>query len=175
MDRPLVTTPDRTWEPLREQQSKPPADASALPRDDADLRAAEALARWMDHRMLDPVIGLVLPWGGDVASAALGLYPVVLAWRRGASRVLVARMLLNLSADLVGGLVPVVGDIWDFFFRAHSRNLALLRARRTERTPSGLRATWRDSLVIIGAALVFLAALAAPVVLVVLALRAVHR
>jgi Domain of unknown function (DUF4112) len=139
--------------------------------DDRDLEVATTLARWMDGRFVDPLIGFLVPWGGDVASAALGLYPVWLAWRRGAPKVLIARMLLNLSVDLVGGLVPVVGDLWDLVFRAHSRNLALLRARRRD---TEVRATGRDWLVVIAAALVFLAALATPVVLVVLAIRAFH-
>jgi hypothetical protein len=130
------------------------------PHDDRALAAAEAVARWMDRRLLDPVLGLVLPGAGDVISAGLGLYPVMLAWRRGAPRALVARMLLNLSVDLLGGSVPVVGDVWDFFFRAHSRNLDLLRARSAggEVVPSP-----RDSLVVIGAVAVFLLALAVPV------------
>jgi len=130
------------------------------PEEDRALAAAETVARWMDRRLLDPVLGLVVPGAGDVISAGLGLYPVMLAWRRGAPRALVARMLLNLSVDLLGGSVPVVGDIWDFFFRAHSRNLDLLRARSAggEVVPSP-----RDGLVVIGAAAVFLLALAVPV------------
>jgi hypothetical protein len=139
------------------------------PSDDRDIEVAATLARWMDGRLVDPLIGLLVPWGGDLASAVLGLYPVLLAWRRGAPRMLLARMLLNLSVDLLGGLVPVVGDIWDFFFRAHSRNLALLRQRRQQ---IEVRATASDWVVVMGAVLLFLVALAAPVVLVVLALRA---
>jgi Domain of unknown function (DUF4112) len=138
---------------------------------DRDLEVATKLARWMDGRLLDPLIGFFLPGVGDVASAALGIYPVWLAWRRGAPKVLIARMLLNLSVDLLGGLIPVVGDIWDFFFRAHSRNLELLRDRRRVAAATGdvlaPRATARDWLVVVGAALVFLGALAVPVLLVI--------
>ena len=126
----------------------------------------------MDSRYVDPLIGLLLPGAGDVLGAAIGLYPVALALRRGAPKVLIARMLLNLTVDLVGGLVPVLGDLWDFFFKAHSRNLALLRSRA--RGPA-LRGTGRDWLVVAGAALLFLVALAAPVVLLVLAARWAER
>jgi hypothetical protein len=139
---------------------------------DRALEAAETLARWMDRRYLDPIIGLLLPGAGDVLGAGLGLYPVLLAWRRGAPKALLARMLLNLSVDLLGGSVPVIGDIWDFFFKAHSRNLALLRARSTE---GELVASPRDRLVIIGAVAVFLLALAVPIALVVLAVSALRR
>ena len=142
------------------------------PRQDRALAAAETVARWMDGRLLDPLLGFFVPWAGDLLSAGLGLYPVVLAWRRGAPRALVARMLLNLSVDLLGGAVPVVGDLWDFFFRAHSRNLALLRARSAggEVVPSP-----RDRLVVIGAAAVFVLALAVPIGLLVWGLSTLWR
>jgi hypothetical protein len=141
------------------------------PRDPA-LEAAETLARWMDRRYLDPLLGLVLPGAGDLLSAGLGLYPLVLAWRRGANRSLLARMLLNLSVDLLGGSVPIVGDIWDFFFQAHSRNLELLRARTAQ---GQVAASPRDRLVIIAAVALFVLALAVPVALVVLAVWALRR
>jgi hypothetical protein len=67
------------------------------------LRAAERIARAMDGWYVDPLLGLFVPWVGDVVSAGLGLYPVVLAWRRRAPKTLLARMLLNLSVDLIGG------------------------------------------------------------------------
>ena len=117
----------------------------------------------MDGLHLDPILGLLLPGAGDIVGAGLGLYPVVLAWRHGAPRALVARMLLNLSVDLVSGAVPVLGDIWDFFFRANRRNLQLLR----DRAASGeIRAARGDGLVVAGAVAAFLAALAVPVVII---------
>jgi hypothetical protein len=139
---------------------------------DRALEAAEALARWMDRRYLDPLLGLVLPGVGDLLGAGLGLYPLLLAWRKGAPKSLLARMLLNLSVDLLGGSVPVIGDIWDFFFKAHSRNLDLLRARSQQ---GEVASSMRDTLVIIGAAAVFLLALAVPVVLVVLLVSRLSR
>lgn len=144
----------------------------SVPTSDPALEAAEKLAHLMDQRYLDPVLGLLLPWAGDVISAGLGLYPVALAWRRGAPRGLLARMLLNLGIDLLGGAVPVAGDVWDFFFRAHSRNLALLRARSAGGT---VVSSPRDGLVVVGAVLVFLAALALPVVLLIAAIAAIRR
>jgi hypothetical protein len=142
------------------------------PARDRALEAAESIARWMDRRYLDPVLGLILPGAGDLLGAGLGLYPMLLAWRRGAPKSLLARMLLNLSVDLLGGSVPLVGDIWDFFFKAHSRNLELLRARSAG---GEVAASPRDTLVIVGAVAVFLVALAVPVVLLVLAVSALRR
>ena len=98
-------------------------------QDDHALVAAETLAHWLDDRFLDPLLGLLLPGVGDLLGSALGLYPVLLAWQRRAPKALIARMLLNLAADAAGGSIPILGDIWDFVFKAHARNLTLLRSR----------------------------------------------
>jgi Domain of unknown function (DUF4112) len=137
-------------------------------RRDPAIEAAVVLARWMDQRYLDPVLGFLLPGVGDLLSSALGLYPVVLAWRRRAPKALLARMLLNLAVDAIGGSIPLIGDVWDFFFRAHARNLALLQARAAG---GQLQSRRTDSLVVVAAALACLAALAAPVVVVLLLIR----
>ena len=137
---------------------------------DRALAAAETLARWLDGRFLDPLLGLLLPGVGDLLGSALGLYPVLLAWQRRAPKALLARMLLNLAADAAGGAIPVIGDIWDFLFRAHARNLSLLRARAGD---GAVRGHWSDTLVVAGALLLFLASLAMPIVAVAWLWRAV--
>ena len=138
------------------------AVANTEPRPlDPALEAAALLARWLDGRFIDPLLGLLLPGVGDLLGSALGIYPIVLAWRRRAPRALLARMLLNLAVDALGGALPIVGDIWDFLFRAHARNLALLQARTEDGAP---RSRPADTLILVGAALALLAALAAPLV-----------
>jgi uncharacterized protein DUF4112 len=138
------------------------------PGRDPALEAASTLARWLDRRFLDPLLGLLLPGVGDFLSGALGLYPILLAWRRRAPKPLLARMLLNLAVDALGGSIPVIGDIWDFLFRAHSRNLALLQARASGREVKARRS---DTLVVVGAVAAFAVALAVPVVVVVVIAR----
>ena len=69
-------------------------------------------------------------------------------------------MLLNLAADAAGGSIPILGDIWDFLFKAHARNLALLRSRSAGRA---FRGHWSDNLVVAFAIVVLLAAFALPV------------
>jgi hypothetical protein len=140
---------------------------------DSALSAAENISRVMDGWYVDPILGFVAPWAGDVISAGLGLYPVALAWRKGAPRSLVARMLLNLSVDLIGGAVPFLGDIWDFFFKSHRRNLHLLRTRISDgEIRRDRRDTARDTAIVAAAGVVFLGALSLPIVLLVLAVRA---
>jgi hypothetical protein len=139
-----------------------PSARPAPVEEDRALAAAATLARWMDDRFLDPLLGLVLPGVGDLLGSLLGLYPVVLAWRRRAPKALLARMLLNLAADAAGGAIPIVGDIWDFMFKANARNLELLEARSTGRV---VRGHWSDRVMIALAIVAFLAALALPVLL----------
>src|SRR5499427_9307099 len=138
-----------------------PSARPAPEEEDRAIAVASTLARWLDNRFVDPLLGLLLPGVGDLIGSALGLYPVLLAWRRRAPKALLARMLLNLAADAAGGAIPIVGDVWDFFFRAHARNYELLRARAAG---AEVRAHWTDALVVAGAALALVAALAAPVV-----------
>jgi hypothetical protein len=139
---------------------------------DRALATAETLALWLDNRFVDPLLGLLLPGFGDLLASALGLYPVLLAWQRRAPKSLIARMLLNLAADAAGGAIPVLGDIWDFMFRAHARNLKLLRARADDGT---VRSHWSDTLVVGAALAVFVAAIAVPIVAAVWFWRAVFR
>ena len=139
---------------------------------DRALATAETLALWLDNRFVDPLLGLLLPGFGDLLASALGLYPVLLAWQRRAPKSLIARMLLNLAADAAGGAIHVLGDIWDFMFRAHARNLKLLRARADDGT---VRSHWSDTLVVGAALAVFVAAIAVPIVAAVWFWRAVFR
>jgi hypothetical protein len=107
-----------------------------LMADDRDLVAAEKLARWLDDRGLDPVLGLLLPGVGDVLGTVAGLYTVVVAVRRRMPVVVIARMLANLGVDALIGLVPVLGDVFDFAWKANRRNVALLRDRTERGRPS---------------------------------------
>lgn len=99
----------------------------------ADL---ERLADLMDSRFrvpgtdirfgLDAVLGLV-PGVGDGLVSLPGVYIIVRAHRMGAPFLLLSRMALNLTIDLVVGAIPLLGDLFDVGFRANRRNVALLR------------------------------------------------
>jgi uncharacterized membrane protein len=74
---------------------------------------------------LDALIGLI-PGLGDAVGSLVGAYSLWLARRLGAPGSVQARMVLNLAIDGIVGLVPLLGDLFDFAFKAHSRNQALL-------------------------------------------------
>lgn len=129
---------------------------------DTGLRTATWLARALDDWYIDPIIGFLLPGVGDLLGALLGLYIVLVGVQRRVSRLVIARMLVNIALDTVVGVIPVVGDVYDVVYKANRRNLALL----IERQPlAPARAT--DWLVLAGAMVLFCAAAAAPVVFVV--------
>ena len=111
---------------------------------DPELERVRTLSRVLDSYMVDPLLGLVLPGVGDVLGSLLGLYTVVIAARRKVSPIVIARMLLNLGIDAAVGVVPLVGDIIDFGFKANKKNVELL----ADRSSLGGRATARDWLVL---------------------------
>lgn len=94
---------------------------------------------------LDALIGLV-PGIGDVVSGALGLVVLWRGARMGLPRIVVARMLVNALLDLAVGSIPVAGDAFDLWFKASSRNLALIR-RHLEDPDTSTRDDW---LVVLG-------------------------
>src|SRR5690349_12120656 len=91
----------------------------------AELTRAKKIAHWLDRRYIDPLLGLVLPGLGDGASATFSFYLIGLAIRARVPAATLARMLLNTAVDLVVGAVPILGDAFDFVFRANVRNVAL--------------------------------------------------
>jgi hypothetical protein len=74
---------------------------------------------------LDPILGL-FPGGGDLIGLLAGLYIVYEAWQLGASGRVLALMVINILIDSAVGAIPVVGDLFDFAWKANTRNLELL-------------------------------------------------
>ncbi|MEO7733662.1 MAG: DUF4112 domain-containing protein [Kofleriaceae bacterium] len=119
-----------------------------------ELEGVRTLTRVLDHYLVDPVLGLLLPGVGDLVGSLIGLYVVVIAVRRKVSPVVIARMLLNLAIDAGIGVVPIVGDLADLAFKANAKNFELLVARHE----TG-KASAKDWLAVGGALLVFVAVL----------------
>ena len=89
---------------------------------------------------LDSILGLV-PGVGDTAGAVLGGWVFVEAFRMGVRAPTLLRMLLNLAIDSTIGAIPLLGDLFDFVWKANIKNIELLerhqhdpvRARRSDR------------------------------------------
>lgn len=75
---------------------------------------------------LDFLLGLV-PGIGDAISLGFSGILVATMAKHGASPWLVVRMLINVLLDATLGSVPLVGNLFDLFFKANHRNAKLLR------------------------------------------------
>jgi hypothetical protein len=105
---------------------------------------------------LDAILGLI-PGIGDVGSAAVGGYILLIASKLGVPAVVLWRMLLNLGIDTVLGAIPFAGDLFDAAYRANAKNANLLL--RAVENPAATRRSSRWVIVLVGA--VFLAITAA--------------
>jgi hypothetical protein len=87
---------------------------------------------------LDPILGLV-PGFGDLVSPLFSIGMLWQAYNLGVPRVVQLRMLFNVAIDAVIGAVPVIGDLFDFAWKANVKNLALLErhAEQEHRATTG--------------------------------------
>lgn len=88
---------------------------------------------------LDGIVGLI-PGVGDLLGAGLSGYFIYAASRLDIPRQVIARMILNSAIETVIGMVPFIGDAFDFVFKANDRNARLLhmalKERKAEERPS---------------------------------------
>jgi Domain of unknown function (DUF4112) len=145
-----------------------PAPARRDHRVPPELARVRTLTRVLDHYMVDPLLGFLLPGIGDLLGSMIGLYLVAIAVRRRVSPVVIARMLLNLALDAAIGFVPLIGDVADIAFKANEYNLALLIERHDTR-----RAKARDWLAVGGAVLALAAVVGGAIYVIVAVLRAI--
>jgi hypothetical protein len=75
-----------------------------------------------------------MPGGGDLVAGLMACAMVVHAHRTGVPKVILLRMLANIGVDLAVGIVPLAGDVADVFWKANSRNLALIERYAGGRT-----------------------------------------
>ncbi len=115
-----------------------PLRPEVLPRQDpAALDGARLLARLLDEAVeipgtgwrigLDPIVGLV-PGIGDLVSAILSTWIILVGVRLGAPGAVVGRMALNVGIDTLVGAIPIGGDLFDFAWKSNVKNVRLLEA-----------------------------------------------
>lgn len=116
---------------------------------------------------LDPLLGLI-PGVGDFMSGGLSAYILYVAAREGVPKSVLLRMLANVAIDTVFGSIPLLGDLFDAWWKANTRNLQLLERNRvhpdsTRRTSTGFVVVllFVVALLVIGAVWLVLALLGA--------------
>ena len=79
---------------------------------------------------LDALVGLI-PGIGDTATTVASLYVLGSAVRYRVPKITLLRMGINLGIDYALGSLPVVGDVFDAWWKSNQKNIALLRQRAT--------------------------------------------
>ena len=95
----------------------------------------EKLAWYMDSSIkipgfnarlgLDGLLGLI-PGAGDTIGALISSIVISEAVRMGVPKSVLLKMAFNIALDVVVGAVPVLGDLFDFVWKANQRNVVLL-------------------------------------------------
>jgi Domain of unknown function (DUF4112) len=117
-------------------------------------RSLDQLSRWMDGLFripgigwrfgLDAVVGLI-PGLGDLATTGVSFYILASAVRYRVPKITLLRMGLNVAVDYLFGSLPVVGDLFDAWWKSNQMNVELLKRRATvsaEEARSGRLSDW---------------------------------
>lgn len=75
---------------------------------------------------IDPLLGL-FPGLGDSFSLLFSLYILWIAYKLRVPFKMSMKMIRNIGIDYIIGLVPLVGDVADFYYKANVKNMELLR------------------------------------------------
>lgn len=108
------------------------------------LKNIEAISKLLDSQFkiggfrfgLDPILNFI-PFAGDGASALISVMLVYTMAKHGASNKLIARMLFNVFIDFVLGAIPILGWVFDFYFKANDMNVKLLKEHYIEGKHTG--------------------------------------
>ncbi len=113
---------------------KPLDEDSHLPK---GLKRVRVLANLMDAAItlpilkkkigLDPILG-ICPVVGDVVTGLVASYTLYVGYQLGLPKIALFKMAGNLLLDTTVGNLPVVGDLFDWFWKANLRNLAILES-----------------------------------------------
>ena len=90
-------------------------------------------ARWLDSKYnignfrfgVDPILGLI-PGIGDFLGLAFSGGLIAMALKNNVSGKVMVLMSLNALLDATIGTIPIIGGIFDFFYRANERNVRIL-------------------------------------------------
>jgi hypothetical protein len=80
---------------------------------------------------LDPLFSL-FPVLGDLITYMISGALIYTMYQNGASRKVMIKMIVNSTFDAVLGTIPIVGTVFDVFYRSNEKNLKLLREHYLE-------------------------------------------
>jgi hypothetical protein len=110
------------------------------------LKWVERIASVMDNKFkvpgtnfrfgLDPILNLI-PIAGDASGFLISAILLYIMAKNGASRKVLILMTLNICVDAVVGAIPVIGQVSDFYIKANTRNIRLLKEHYQEGKHTG--------------------------------------
>lgn len=102
-----------------------------------ELRKLEGLVTLLDSAItapgtrlsigLDGIVGLI-PGVGDGATFLAGLWIIWRGAKLGVRKRTLTKMLWNLCLDGLIGAIPILGDLFDIFWKSHRRNIELMKS-----------------------------------------------
>lgn len=107
--------------------------------DDARLKMIKRVTKLMDEQFniggfkfgLDPILNFI-PCAGDIGGYTVSVALIFTMLQHGVSGKLAMKMLWNATLDAVIGAIPLVGWIFDFTYKANTRNVKLLSEHYTQ-------------------------------------------
>jgi hypothetical protein len=85
---------------------------------------------------LDPILNLI-PFAGDVSGFLVSAALLYVMAKNGVSRKVLILMAINISVDAAIGAIPLLGQISDFYIKANTRNIKLLKEHYQEGRHTG--------------------------------------
>lgn len=121
------------------------------------MKKLDKLAWWLDSSIripgtswrvgLDGIIGLV-PGIGDVSAGAISSYILMKAVKMKVPITVIIRMTFNILLESAVGTIPVIGDWFDFAYKANKRNVNLMQDYLTDEDAVTTRSTFTVAIVV---------------------------
>ncbi|KAI9292950.1 hypothetical protein K502DRAFT_325554 [Neoconidiobolus thromboides FSU 785] len=117
-----------TWNTLPGYKKKTLTKKQAIKR----IEFIKLYAQWLDRIPgqpipigIDGILGLI-PGIGDVSAAGLSLLLIYLARDLNLPKSIYNKMFFNVGLDTTIGAAPIIGDLYDIWFKGNLRNLKLI-------------------------------------------------
>ncbi len=144
-----------------------PTDPALLPPSDPDwkqllrdrARTSKRLSWLLDESIripgtqlrfgLDPLLGLI-PYGGETLSAIIGAVILGEAGQKGLPFRTLTKMGGNMVLNAAVGTIPVLGDLFSFWFKSNTRNYRMLSTYLESERGEEARGGWWPVVLILG-------------------------
>lgn len=126
---------------MKEIEKRPRLQTAVKERRQIEIEESlESLSRYLDDWVKIPIIGWrfgldalvgLVPGVGDTLTSFASFYILIAGVRYGVPKITILRMAFNVGLDYAVGAIPVLGDAFDFVWKANRKNMDLLRTRAT--------------------------------------------